>query len=271
MVQIDTTRCIGCGQCVKDCFARQLRIEEQKAIFLEKGCIGCGHCLAICPTQAVSIKGVPQTQILPLPEGIPHLDPEQYLLFLKGRRTIRQFTRQPVSEALLQSLLEVVRFSPTGANKQDVFVSVIQKEIPAFRDLVLETLLQRAEVVAQSPDALPKDKVYAAVWKKLHRDFYSEKQLDRLFFGAPTVIMLSSIYPPNAAIAAAHMESMVYALGLGMFYSGFTAIAATNSAKVREFLQLPPQHVPMACLVIGHPDVTYHRTVWRNPVNVVRK
>lgn len=271
MVQIDAARCIGCGQCTKDCFARQLRIEQGKAIFLDRGCIGCGHCLAVCPTQAISIKDVPQEQILPLPHGTPRLDPEQYLLFLKGRRTIRQFTRQPVSNELLQSLLEVVRFSPTGANKQDVFVSVVQQEIPTLRDLVLNSLLQRADVVAQSPNALPKEKVYAAVWKKLYRDFYGTKQLDRLFFGAPSVIVLSSVYPPNAAIAAAHMESMVYALGLGMLYSGFTVIAAENSAHVREFLQVPPQHVPGACLVIGHPDVTYHRTVWRNPVTAVWK
>lgn len=271
MIQIDSSRCIGCGQCVRDCFARQLRIEQGTASFLNMGCIACGHCIAICPTDAVSMEDARQEDIIPLPHGIPKLDPDQYLMFLRGRRTIRQFTDAPVSPEQLTMLLEAGRLSPTGANKQDVSMCVIQESISAFRTLVLDALLNHSDVVLNSPDSLPKERVYAAVWKKLHRDFFGPKALDRLFFGAPTVIMLSSIYPQNAAIAAAHMESMVYSMGLGMLYSGFTTIAASHSAEIQRFLELPPNHVPVTCLVIGHPAVTYHRTVPRHEANVIWK
>ncbi len=271
MIYIDTERCILCGACVRDCFAGQLYIEQDRVVFKNKGCIGCGHCLAVCPSEAVLMEGVKNSELTALPNGMPRLDPEEYLEFLKGRRTIRQFTKEKVSDEQLHMLLEAVRFSPTGANKQDVFVSIIEKEIPKFRGLVLETLLQHAVVVLRSEDALPKDKVYAAVWKSMYRRFYSSDNIDRLFFEAPTVIVLSSIYPQNAAIAAAHMESMVYSLGLGMLYSGFTITAAANSKEVRKFLQIPPHHVPVMCLVIGHPKVDYHRTVGRKPLKMMRK
>lgn len=32
MIRIDETKCIGCGQCVKDCFSHTLRIENSKAV-----------------------------------------------------------------------------------------------------------------------------------------------------------------------------------------------------------------------------------------------
>ena len=269
MVRIEEGKCIGCGQCVRDCFARQLRLVEGKAVFLDRGCIGCGHCMAICPMDAVTMDGGRREELLPLPHGMPRLDPEEYLFFMKGRRTIRQFTEAPLSEEQLHTMLEVVRYSPTGANRQDVLVTVIQEQLPRFRELILDALCRRAEG-ADTPEASPKDKVYAGLWKKLHRDFHGPHHRDRLFFDAPAVLVLSAAFPLNGAIAAAHLETMIYALGLGMLYSGFTVMAAVGSEEVRTFLGLPAGHEPVACLVVGHPKVDYLRTVGRKPTNVVR-
>ena len=270
MVHIDEMRCIGCGQCVEDCFARQLRLTEGKAVFLDRGCIGCGHCMAICPKNAITIEGIEREELLPLPGGMPRLNPEEYLHFMKGRRTIRQFTEEPLSEDLLRSMLEVVRYSPTGANRQDVVVTVIEEELTEFRELVLDALCKRAEL-ADTPEASPKDRVYAGLWKKLSRDFHGPKRRDCLFFDAPAVFVLSASFPLNAAIAAAHLETMVYALGLGMVYSGFTVMASADSEEIRNFLRIPQGHTPVACLVVGHPKVDYLRTVGRHPVQVVRR
>lgn len=271
MIHIDENRCIGCKQCVRDCFANQLRVEEGKAFFLNKGCIDCGHCIAVCPTNAVSLEGADLRDIVPLPHGIPRLDAEQYLMFLRGRRTIRQFTSEKIAPEILAQILEAGRLSPTGANKQDVSFCVIQKTIPDFRQMVLDSLWKHSDVVSASPDALPKERVYAKVWKRFYKDFYGPKALDRIFFHAPLILVLSSVYPQNAAIAAAHMESMVYALGLGMVYSGFTITAILQSAPLRDFLEISPPHTPVACLVIGHPAVTYHRTVPRKSANILWK
>ena len=50
-------KCIGCGQCVKDCVACCIKLENGKAKIEDKYCIGCGHCYAICPVEAVELQG----------------------------------------------------------------------------------------------------------------------------------------------------------------------------------------------------------------------
>ena len=51
---IHISLCTGCGKCVADCIAKNLRIQEKKAV-VQKECFLCGHCVSICPYHAVSI------------------------------------------------------------------------------------------------------------------------------------------------------------------------------------------------------------------------
>jgi len=53
-MKIDTEKCIGCGQCVKDCFPNDIKIVDGKASIKNITCIRCGHCIAVCPKNAVS-------------------------------------------------------------------------------------------------------------------------------------------------------------------------------------------------------------------------
>ncbi len=46
MVTIDSTLCTGCGKCVADCIAKNLRIQEKKAV-VQKECFLCGHCVNV--------------------------------------------------------------------------------------------------------------------------------------------------------------------------------------------------------------------------------
>ncbi|MCB2359113.1 hypothetical protein [Clostridium estertheticum] len=52
-------------------------------------------------------------------------------------------------------------------------------------------------------------------------DYHDQNRKDGLFFDAGTVILVLSESVQSACIAAAHMETMLYAQGLGMLYSGF--------------------------------------------------
>ena len=60
--RINEQNCIHCGQCVADCTASIISMEQGGYPFIpvekEARCIACQHCLAICPTASVSIFGL---------------------------------------------------------------------------------------------------------------------------------------------------------------------------------------------------------------------
>lgn len=58
LVDIDQTKCIGCGTCISVCPKGSFMMGEDinKALFLiKRGCEGCGACFAQCPTGAINV------------------------------------------------------------------------------------------------------------------------------------------------------------------------------------------------------------------------
>ena len=102
----------------------------------------------------------------------------------------------------------------------------------------------------------------------MYNKFKSEGT-DELFFDVGTAIVVSSDSPQAALIAAAHMETMGYSLGLGMVYSGFTTRAIEHSAKLQEYLGLKEGYRVWAVMAIGYPKVKYQRTVPRKKADVL--
>ena len=225
----------------------------------------CGHCIAVCPRDAVSIDELDMGEVLALKELSCAIDPETYLNHLKARRTIRAFTDKAVTEEQVQMILDAGRFSPTGGNRQTVGYHVFREKVPEFKALVMEELNamgQEAQVTGK------KDSWYSDLWLRMY-DAYQTEGTDDLFFGAGTVIVVSSDSPQAAAIASAHMETMVYALGLGMLYSGFTTRAIGHSEKLQKYLGLKESYKVWTVLVIGEPKVQYQRTVPRRKADVI--
>ncbi|MFX0040752.1 MAG: nitroreductase family protein [Promethearchaeota archaeon] len=57
------------------------------------------------------------------------MDPEQFLKFLKGRRSIRSFQDKPLSEKELEMILEAARWAPSASNRQPwEFIVIKNKE-----------------------------------------------------------------------------------------------------------------------------------------------
>ena len=56
-IQIDMTKCVGCGLCVKACHENAIEIIDGKAkLVRENSCDGLGNCLPSCPVGAISFK-----------------------------------------------------------------------------------------------------------------------------------------------------------------------------------------------------------------------
>lgn len=264
MINIDREKCIGCGRCAEDCFPGFIDIIDKKAVPNGKGCMECGHCVAVCPMNAVTLPGYDMSEAVSLDSLDYGLDAETYLNHLKVRRSIRRFTAEPVSEEQVKMLLEAGRFSPTGGNLQNVSYYISRNNI---EELKRGIVLKLKELGDEAERSGKKISWYSDMWLKMYDDYMCGGP-DRLFFNSGTVIVISSDSPQSACIAAAHMETMAYSLGLGMLYSGFSARAINNSPELKSFIGLKEGYSVYAVLVLGHPAVKYLRTVPRKPADV---
>ena len=117
-------KCIGCGQCVKDCVACCIRLVDGKAKIREEFCIGCGHCYSICPKEAVELIGRGDGGGEPVSAPV---DADALLGMIKSRRSTRQYLDKPIPDEVMEKLLEAGRYAPTAENHQAVEFIVLDK------------------------------------------------------------------------------------------------------------------------------------------------
>lgn len=266
---IDKSKCIGCGLCVKDCFPKSIEMVDNKAEVVEihAKCIECGHCIAVCPVNAVTIDDYDMTEVIPFKKEDFAIDPDNYLKHLKLRRTIRRFTDKQVPIEDINKILDAGRFSPTGGNLQNVAYTVVRDDLENVKQMVIDELNTMGLEARQQGIT---DNWYSELWIEMYNDYMSGGK-DELFFNAGTIIAVSSSSPQAAIVAAAHMETMIYALGYGMLYSGFTTRAIVRSKKLQDYFINDEGYSVHTVLVIGEPDVKYLRSVPRKKANVIWK
>ena len=54
--KVDRRKCVGCGECVRNCPVRAIRLVGGKAIVNGDTCIRCGECTVTCPHGAIAIR-----------------------------------------------------------------------------------------------------------------------------------------------------------------------------------------------------------------------
>lgn len=252
-VIIDTDKCIGCGLCRKDCVSTNFEIEDGKAKLLRDTCIYCGHCEAVCPQHAITLTGFADaTEEF---DQDTRLDPEVLMKAIKTRRSVRVFTDEAVSKAMLHDIIEAGRLAPTGSNSQKISYIVLDKQKDEMEALAVDMfrgLINKAKPISA---------------------FLRTMELDDNFFfkKAPLVIVVISPDKVSASLAAQNMAFMAEAHGLGVLFSGFFTMVANHNRKVRKALGLGRGQKAVTTLVIGHPGVRYHRTARREKAKVKMK
>ncbi|NLJ58463.1 MAG: 4Fe-4S binding protein [Tissierellia bacterium] len=268
-VVIDKESCIGCGLCVSDCPRRALKLENKKAQVDPKLCNECGHCVAICPVASVSMPQYDESDILDFDKDKLNLDPDDFLYFLKFRRSIRQFKNKGIGQDELNKIIEAGRYSPTASNRQLNRYIVIKDKIDEVRELSLKALYD----MAVDPNFQMKGGVdYRPMWKKMYES-YKEDNEDRLFFKAPAVIVIvsenkSGFQEIDAGLAASRMELQANSLGLGVCYIGFFQRAVQYNNEIKKLIGMKEDEEFLVSFILGYPNVKYQRSVNRKKADV---
>lgn len=263
---IDEERCMQCGECAEDCPAAIITMEGYPRMINAEKCYRCQHCLAVCPTGAVSILGKNPDQSTPLAGNLP--EPEKLAVLIKGRRTVRRYRNTDLAPELIDELLDIACYAPTGVNNQQVLFTVIRERsvMDGLRQRVMSRLAQKKEA-GELPEGFVGQYLGWAV------KAWQEEGKDIIFRGAPHLLITSA--PKDAPcpvqdthIALTTFQLMAQVRGVGTVWDGMFMMALSLCPDLAALLAIPENHLVGYAMAFGEPAVEYHRTVQRGPARV---
>jgi nitroreductase len=223
-------------------------------------CISCGHCVAVCPEGAFRHSAM-------TPEACPavhrewRLEEAQVVHFLRSRRSIRVYKRDPVDRDTLNRLIDLARYAPSGHNMQPVRWRIVYEkpEVRRLAGLVVDWMRHLLEEGVPLAQTLHMDRIVAA-W---------ERGADRICRDAPHLIVAHApreerTAAPACTIALTYLELAAPSFGLGTCWAGYFNAASNMWRPSEEALALPEGDVCFGAMMIGYPKYPYHRLPLRN-------
>jgi nitroreductase len=240
------------------------------------GCLACGLCVCACPQEAISISGrdMAPTDAVPLAgDGADYARLQRLLL---GRRSVRRFRDEPVSQEALDRVLEAAATAPMGFPPSQVGVLVAhgREQVQQLRrDLLPEVRGMRKVMGALRPlqglmlgrEAAEGFRRFVMPVAKSYEE-HDARGEDVFFYDAPLALYFygrALADPADPVIAATFAMIAAQSLGLGTCLLGFPGPLMKQSAKLRSKYGLPEKIQPGMCLVVGHPAVKFRRGVRR--------
>ena len=112
---------------------------------------------------------------------------------------------------------------------------------------------------------------YPKVKEKIEE--WDKKQVDRLFHGAPAVIVVASktaasCPAEDALLATQNLTLGAHALGLGTCLIGYAVSAMERDPSINRYLGIPTDEKVYAVIAVGVPKEKYHRLTGRKSVTV---
>ena len=206
--------------------------------------------------------------------------PEQYDLvqaatkIIQDRRSIRQYTGEPVSEEHLGMILEAARQAPSGENAQPwrfiiVKDEAMRKQLGAVagggsgRRFTAEFVTQKMQERFSSLEDEAKKK---AIFEKL-----TSGRVSAFLADAPVSIVVCGRkdvwdLPYDTSAAMENMLLMVTALGLGACWVIAPCIDIRDEKRLKDLLGVPEGIKVVSIIAVGHPARS-HRPRPRMPLN----
>jgi nitroreductase/NAD-dependent dihydropyrimidine dehydrogenase PreA subunit len=267
LITVDNTKCKKDKLCVMECPMAIIELKDkencpQSAKGREKLCLNCGHCVAVCPTGALSLETMKSEECEQISNN---WNPGSEIIdkYLKTRRAIRKFKKEPVEKDKLLKLINMATNAPSGHNGRPVEWTIIseRENVKIVAESVVDWMKDMTE---KKPDAA----------KMFHFDIITKawnNGIDTITWDAPALVIAHGIKTnplslTGCTIALSHADIAAPSLGLGCCWAGFVSWCAMSWPQLNESINLPKEHAMFGALLTGYPLFKYHRVPKRKTV-----
>jgi len=211
---------------------------------------------------------------------------DEYLEFLKLRRSVRVFKDKPVERELIEKILEAASTAPMGIPPHSTEVVVIdeRKEL----DFLLEELVKdyssmvkafanpigRAIVrLSAGAEDFAVLKDYIVDLARYANEAYHRDGTDRYMYKAPVVMLFhgnrwAMSYEENAHLICNYAMLAAVSLGLGNTIIGLIPPIVDRSKVLRERYGIPKDNKVCTSLILGYPKYRYKKSIHRDLAGV---
>jgi len=269
LFKVDQSKCKKDGICTLECPIKIIQMGEEgfPVMLAEDFCINCGHCVSVCPQGAVTLKTMKPEDLIAVQEGLLP-GPEQVDHFLSTRRSIRAYKGSTVDRKVLERLIGIAGYAPSGHNAQPVEWLVVEntEEVRRLSGIVVDWMRFMVKEKPEMAGPLHLDMVVAR-W---------DAGEDVICREAPHVVLAHGLKknPMSSAactIALTYLELAAYSMGLGACWAGYLGIAAAVFPPMIQALGLPEEHQVFGAMMLGYPKFKYHRIPLRKKPVVIWK
>jgi nitroreductase len=271
------------------CPDQTLSLSGGKAVVSGARCLACAHCRAICPAQAITLPNLEHAPLfhtfeadnryLPPGQG----DIAQLVRLMLSRRSCRNYTNRALDPLLLEDLVRIGATAPSGTNSQGWTFTILPQR-PAVETLgnLVGAYFAKLNRLAANPVlrtilSLLGKPALSTYYHRYHETIaqglreWAEQGRDRLFHGAPAVIIVgsrpgASCPKEDALLATQNILLAAHTLGLGSCLIGFAVAAMAKAPKIQRALGIPADEAIHAVIALGYPAEPYQRFTGRKPI-----
>lgn len=275
-IDINRERCIRCLKCVKVCPATIFKGNEPEVERASR-CIKCGHCVAVCPSLAVVHELFPEQKVHTTAyDAMP--SSESLMLLIKNRRSMRNFTKTPIPDTLLEQIAQAAHRAPTATNAEQVSFTLItdplilrqvsEFTVDTFVSAIgkIDNFIMRPIIKRTSPVIYK----YIPMLKSMRRKL--DEGNDQILRGATALLLIHtpkwiSYGVEDCNLAYQNGSLMAEVLGVGQFYTGFVLNAAQRRKGALEKM-LGIDGVIHAGMALGMPQFRYPNYIDRKDISL---
>jgi NAD-dependent dihydropyrimidine dehydrogenase PreA subunit len=165
---IDPVKCKRDGFCAEVCPLHLIDFTDREAAPKpveggEEECLRCGHCMSVCPHGALQLGVITLSAFTPIAKEFS-LSFEQVDQLLRGRRSCRVYKAKMVPRRILEQLIRMGGYAPSGHNSQPTSWLVIhdRSEVRRLAGLTVEYLRKMLENEPEFARSLIKAPYYGA-------------------------------------------------------------------------------------------------------------